>query len=105
MTIQALVNLRLRSEDQVIDLLAGQTMSLSPEKVEVLLAKIPNKIRVIHPGWTVTWNSPLFGVCEGTITEVKADALILSEHGVTKEPATIPAAWITNMSNKNVDWH
>lgn len=94
-TVQALVNLRLRSAEQVIDLPAGTTIDLPPDKVDALLLKAPGKIRVIRPGFIATWRSPLFGICEGRVTEVKADAIVIGCHGVTKEPATIPAEWIT----------
>jgi len=102
LTILALSNLRLRSADGVVDLPAGQTISLPLEKVEALLAKVPDKIRVIRSGWTVTWDSPLFGLCEGKITEIKADFFKITEHGVTKEQATIPAAWIAGIDSEAI---
>ena len=103
MTVQALVNLRILSADyseSVIEVRAGETVDLPPERVDALLAKIPEKIRVIQPGFLVTWESPLFGVCEGRVCEVVADKVEISEHGVTKERATIPAAWIINIEEE-----
>lgn len=100
MTIQALVNLRILSADyteSVIEVRAGETVNLPPYRVDALLAKIPDKIRVIRPGFLMTWNSPLFGVCEGRVTEVEAEAVVIGEHGVTKNRTTIPAAWIFNI--------
>ena len=97
MMVQALVNLRLRSPGGVIDLPLGATIDLPQDKVDALLMKIPDKIRVIRPGFLVTWNSLLFGVCEGRVTEVEAEAVVIGEHGVTKNRATIPAAWIINI--------
>ena len=97
MMVQALVNLRLRSPGGVIDLPLGATIDLPQDKVDALLMKIPDKIRVIRPGFLVTWNSPLFGVCEGRVCEVVADKVEITEHGVTKERVTIPASWITRI--------
>lgn len=96
-TIQALKNLRLRSADGVLDLPAGTTVELPQERVDVLLRKIPEKIRVLHPGFVVTWRSPLFGLCSGMVTEVRADAVVIGCHSVTKEPTTIPSSWITQI--------
>jgi len=105
MTIQALVNLRILSADyteSVIEVRAGETVNLPPDRVDILLAKIPDKIRVIRPGFMVTWKSPIFGVCEGRICEVVADKVVISEHGVTKERATISAAWITQVGREEL---
>ena len=105
MTIQALVNLRILSADyteSVIEVRAGDTVNLPPERVYTLLAKIPDKIRVIRPGFLVTWESPLFGVCEGRICEVVADKVVISEHGVTKKRATIPVSWITQVEREEL---
>ena len=105
MTIQALVNLRILSADyteSVIEVRAGETVNLPPDRVYTLLAKIPDKIRVIRPGFFVTWKSPLFGVCEGRVCEVVADKVEITEHGVTKERVTIHAAWITHIAEESV---
>ena len=97
MTIQALVNLRIRSVDIVVEVRAGEMVELPLETVDTLLQKIPDKIRIIRPGFIVTWKSPPFGVCEGRVSEVKADVVVINEHSVTKGRAEIPATWVTKI--------
>ena len=97
MKVLALVNLRLKSVDGVIDLRVGETVTLPEDKVNTLLMKIPDKIRLIQPGFIVRWKSPLFGVCEGRVSEVVSDVVVIDEHGVTKEQTKIPAGWITKI--------
>ncbi|MDA1029760.1 MAG: hypothetical protein O3B41_12010 [Bacteroidetes bacterium] len=97
MIVLALKNLRLRSAGTITEVYAGQTIDLPPDQVDSLLAKAPDKIRVIQPGFIVTWHSPLIGVCSGQVSEVQVAVIVITEHGVTKERTNIPSAWITKI--------
>ena len=57
MRLQALVNLRLKSADSVMEVRAGETVDLPQDKVDTLLKKIPDRIRVI-PDTPLTEPSP-----------------------------------------------
>jgi len=86
-----------------VSLKPGQRLTWPDEAVKLLLAKVPEKVRVIEdpgqirPGVWVEFFSPFLGMCTARIHEVAVDGCIITNHSVLKgegEPVTIPASWI-----------
>jgi len=86
-----------------VSLKPGQRLTWPDEAVKLLLAKVPEKVRVIddsvqiRPGAWVEFYSPLFGMCTARIQAVTVAGCIITDHSVLKgegEPVTIPASWV-----------
>jgi len=80
--------LKIRGHAQLVAL--GEVLTLGHEDAEKFLSKFPWLVKVLP---TVTWMSPLFGRCSGTV--LMADELeVLVDHPITGEPAWIMREWI-----------
>ena len=103
LTFEAIAPVRFNTRNKgVVKLEPGQRLTWPAPAVESLLARIPEKIRVVdepqlHPGAWVEFFSPLFGMCTARIHAVTVSGCIITNHSVLKgedEPVTIPASWI-----------
>jgi len=122
MTLQALVNLRLKSAGSVLEVRAGETVDLPQAKGDTLLRKLPGKVRVIPDpspemafdlnanflpdgtlsgtkdfipsGTRITYRSPLFGEVSGEVIEDKG-ACVWIWHPIRECECCIPRGWIT----------
>ena len=104
LTFEAVTPVRFNTKNKgVVKLEPGQRLTWPTPAVESLLARIPDKIRVIEnkpqnqPGVWVEFFSPLFGMCTARIHSVDVETVWLTSHSVLKgtdEPCRIPASWI-----------
>jgi len=104
LTFEAVTPVRFNTKNKgVVKLEPGQRLTWPTPAVESLLARIPERIRLVegsaqlHPGVWVEFFSPLFGMCTAKIHEVTLEGCVITNHSVLKgegEPVTIPASWI-----------
>ena len=104
LTFEAVKPVRFNTKNKgVVKLEPGQRLTWPTPAVESLLARIPERIRLVegpaqlHPGVWVEFLSPLFGPCTATILGVEVDKVWLTNHSVCRgvdEPCRIPANWI-----------
>ena len=103
LTFEAIAPVRFNTRNKgVVKLEPGQRLTWPAPAVESLLARIPEKIRVVdepqlHPGVWVEFFWPLFGMVTARIQSVETDGVWITNHGVlrgTDEPCRIPASWI-----------
>ena len=104
LTFEAVQPVRLNTKSHgVVRLEPGERLTWPGPVVESLLARIPERIRLVedvpqrrHGVW-VEFFSPFLGMCTARIHEVAVDGCIITNHSVLKgegEPVTIPASWI-----------
>jgi len=98
LTLQAVVDFEIETDGRSFEVKNGDIIHLSQHKLEKLLAKVPDHVRVIHPGLLVEWDSPILGRCSGLVTGLTADLITIGKHGVTKKSVTIPATWLTRVT-------
>jgi len=104
LTFEAITPVRFNTKNKgVVKLEPGQRLTWPTLAVESLLARIPERIRLVespaqlHPGVWVEFDSPLFGMVTARILSVEVDTVWLTNHSVLKgedEPCRIPASWI-----------
>jgi len=104
LTFEAVRPVRLNTKTYgVVRLEPGERLTWPAPVVENLLARIPERIRLVegpaqlHPGVWVEFKSPPFGMVTAQILSVEVDTVWLTNHSVLKgtdEPCRIPASWI-----------
>ena len=107
LTFEAVTPVRFNTKNKgVVKLEPGQRLTWPTPAVESLLARIPERIRLVegsaqlHPGVWVEFFSPLFGMCTARIHSVDVETVWLTNHSVLKgtdEPCRIPASWIVGV--------
>lgn len=102
MLLEALMALRVKADGKRFALVPGQIIDLSPGCASRLLERAPGKVRavyanpifVVHPGYQVTWQSPLFGLVTGTVATVCLEGFLEVYHPLTEQLTTIPLSWV-----------
>ena len=107
LTFEAVRPVRLNTKTLgVVRLEPGERLTWPTPVVECLLARIPERIRLVeapaqlHPGVWVEFLSKPFGLCTARIHSVEVDTVWLTNHSVLKgtdEPCRIPASWIVGV--------
>ncbi len=83
----------------------GKPMPVTLPLAERILQKCGSRVRVVtvaHVGQWVTFESPLFGACEGRVIAVEADVYTVSEHSVMKQRMRVPASWIQEEAKESI---
>jgi hypothetical protein len=82
---------------QEVRLVPGSPMEIPEAQARVLLAKAPDRVRLVPCpltiGQTIEWCSPLFGNLRGAVLLIEGDS-ILVDHPTIGEPAWICRAWV-----------
>ncbi|GJL56892.1 MAG: hypothetical protein NPIRA02_40240 [Nitrospirales bacterium] len=98
MTIEAIErSLVYRWSGGEVRLDPGTPTRVEPRLAERILQKCGPRVRIVstaHIGQWITFQSPLFGVCEGRVVAIEVDAYIVNDHSVLKQRTRIPATWI-----------
>ncbi len=94
MLIEASAPLKLKLPTEDVHLQPGVPVALPDSYAQRLLAKVPGKIRVLHPGDRLCWDSPLFGVLEGELLAVRENGMIAVFHPLKDGVAEIPVTWL-----------
>ncbi|GEM_PF-2603191 len=58
-----------------------------------------SQVPALVPGAFIEWRSPLFGLCQGKVSLIDGDKILIDLHPITKDPAWISLEWVSRILN------
>ncbi len=93
--VEALRRLKVRLPDGVLHLAPGKPVTLPQEQADKLFTRAAGKVRAVHRGDVITWNSPVLGKVQGEFLGITDDGRIEVHHPITEAVVRIPVEWLT----------